>query len=39
LFAWIADLETNGILIEALTTSDNGDQTISATMTLKTRGL
>ncbi|OYY69733.1 type II secretion system protein GspM [Sphingomonas sp. 28-63-12] len=38
-FAWIADLEDSGILVETMTTSDNGDQTISATLILKMQGL
>ncbi len=39
LFGWIADLEASGILVDTLITTDNGDQTVSATITLKTRGI
>ncbi len=38
LFAWIALLEDNGILIDQLTTANNGDRTVSAQITLKARG-
>lgn len=38
-FAWIADLEASGILVESLSTSDNADQTISATLVLKIQGV
>jgi len=38
LFGWIAQLESAGILVESLATSDNGDKTVSAQMTLRTRG-
>lgn len=37
LFAWIADLERDGFLVDQLTTTDNGDQTLSVALTLKTR--
>lgn len=39
LFSWIADLESSGIIVDTLTTTDNGDQTISATIGLKARGI
>ena len=38
LVGWIAQLEAAGILIDSLATSDNGDKTVSAQMTLKVRG-
>lgn len=38
LFGWIAGLESAGILVDSLVTTDNGDRTISAQMTLKVRG-
>jgi len=38
-FAWVADLESNGILVDSMTTTDNADQTISATLVLKLQGL
>lgn len=38
-FAWVADLEASGILVETLSTSDNADQTISATLVLKIQGI
>lgn len=38
-FAWVADLEASGILVESLSTSDNADQTISATVVLKIQGI
>ena len=38
-FAWIADLEASGIIVSALSTNDNGNQTISATVSLKARGV
>ncbi|GAA0300554.1 hypothetical protein GCM10009087_07970 [Sphingomonas oligophenolica] len=38
LLGWIAQLETAGILVESLVTTDNGDKTVSAQMTLKARG-
>ena len=39
LFAWIAGLEDSGILIDQLSTGNNGDQTVSAQITLKARGI
>lgn len=38
LFGWIARLESAGILVDALSTTDNGDKTVSVQMTLKARG-
>ncbi len=38
-FAWVADLEANGMLVESLSTTDNGDQTISVTLVIKIQGL
>lgn len=38
-FAWVAGLEASGILVESLSTSDNADQTISATVVLKIQGI
>jgi general secretion pathway protein M len=37
LFGWIAGLESSGILVDSLTTTDNGDKTVSAQVTLKVR--
>jgi general secretion pathway protein M len=37
LFGWIARLESAGILVDALSTTDNGDKTLSVQMTLKAR--
>lgn len=39
LFAWIADLEGAGIIVDALNITSNGNQTVSAQMTLKARGV
>ncbi|OYY91408.1 MAG: general secretion pathway protein GspM [Sphingomonas sp. 28-66-16] len=39
LFGWIGDLERSGILVESLTTTDNGDQTISVQLSVKARGI
>lgn len=39
LFGWIATLEADGIIVDTLSASDNGDQTVAVTMTLKARGL
>lgn len=39
LFGWVADLEASGILVDSLTTTDNGDQTVSVTMVLKAQGI
>lgn len=38
LFAWIADLDGAGIVVDSLGTTDNGDRTVSAQMTLRSRG-
>jgi len=38
LFGWIGALEEDGILVDTLTTSDNGDKTLSATISFKARG-
>jgi len=38
LFGWVAGLESSGILVDSLSTTDNGDKTVSAQMTLKVRG-
>lgn len=37
LTAWIAGLEDDGILIDTLNMTDNGDRTVSVQMSLKTR--
>lgn len=39
LFGWIADMERDGFLVESLSTTDNGDKTISAQITWKLRGI
>lgn len=39
LFGWIAGLEADGILVTALTTTDNGDRTLAAVVTLKAQGV
>jgi general secretion pathway protein M len=39
LFGWIAGLESAGILVDSLSTADNGDKTVSVQMTLKARGI
>lgn len=38
LVGWLGELEASGILVDRLTTSDNGDHTLSAQVTLKARG-
>lgn len=38
LMAWIAGLEDDGILIDTLTLTDNGDKTVSAQISLRVRG-
>lgn len=38
LFGWIAGLESAGILVDSLATTDNGDKTVSAQVSLKVRG-
>ena len=37
LMAWLAGLEADGVLVDGLTVSGNGDGTVTATMTLKAR--
>lgn len=39
LFGWIAGLEASGLIVDSLSTTNNGDQTIAVQMTLRTRGL
>lgn len=38
LLAWIADLERDGLLVDTLATTDNGDRTVAVTMLLKSQG-
>jgi len=38
LLGWIAGLESSGILVDSLSTTDNGDKTVSAQISLKVRG-
>jgi general secretion pathway protein M len=38
LFSWIADLEAAGVIVDTADVSNNGDQTVSANMTLMKRG-
>jgi len=38
LMAWIAGLEDDGILVDTLTLTDNGDKTVAAQATLRVRG-
>ena len=38
LFGWIAGLEASGILVDSLSTTDNGDKTVSAQISFKVRG-
>ena len=38
LLGWIAALESSGILVDSLSTTDNGDKTVSAQISLKVRG-
>ena len=38
LLGWIAGLESSGILVDSLSTTDNGDKTVSAQVSLKVRG-
>lgn len=38
LLAWVADLEASGLLVERFGTTDNGDNTVAATLLLKTQG-
>jgi general secretion pathway protein M len=38
LMAWVAGLEDDGILVDTLTLTDNGDRTVAAQMSLRVRG-
>ena len=38
LLPWVARLEGAGILVDAVTLTDNGDRSVGVTMTLKARG-
>ncbi|TPG18662.1 type II secretion system protein M [Sphingomonas koreensis] len=38
LFSWIADLDGAGVIVATIDVSNNGDQTVSARMTLMKRG-
>jgi len=38
LIGWIAGLESSGVLIDRLGTTDNGDRTVAVQMTLKAQG-
>uniref|UniRef100_UPI0035CA0E91 type II secretion system protein GspM n=1 Tax=uncultured Sphingomonas sp. TaxID=158754 RepID=UPI0035CA0E91 len=38
LVGWIAELEAGGILVDRLATTDNGDRTVAAQLTLKAKG-
>ncbi|MGN6375197.1 MAG: type II secretion system protein M [Sphingomonas sp.] len=38
LFTWIADLDAAGVIVTSIQVSNNGDQTVSAQMTLMKRG-
>lgn len=38
LVGWIAGLESSGLLVDRLTTTDNGDRTVSVQMSLKAQG-
>lgn len=38
LMAWLATLERQGLLVEELRLTNNGDQTLAATITLRARG-
>ncbi|WP_353205525.1 type II secretion system protein GspM [Sphingomonas sp.] len=38
LIGWIAGLESSGMLIDRLATTDNGDRTVSVQMTVKAQG-
>lgn len=39
LLRWLADLEAAGILVDQLGTTENGDRTVAAQLTLKGQGL
>ncbi len=38
LFGWVAGLERDGLIVQRLAASDNGDRTLAVQMTLKKRG-
>lgn len=38
LVGWIAELEANGVLVDRLTTTDNGDRSVAVQMTVKAKG-
>lgn len=38
LFAWIAALERDGVIVQHLVATDNGDKTLAVQMTLRKRG-
>lgn len=38
LIGWIAGLESSGVLIDQLATTDNGDRTVAVQMTVKAQG-
>ena len=38
LFGWIAQLESAGVIVESLATTDNGDKTVSAQISFRVRG-
>jgi general secretion pathway protein M len=38
LVGWIAELEAGGILVDRFATTDNGDRTVAAQLTLKAKG-
>ena len=37
LFAWVAELEQSGLLVEALNATDNGDRTVAVDLTIRAR--
>ncbi len=39
LFRWLAELEGEGILVGQMQATDNGDQTVSVSITLRARGM
>ncbi|MEO5867117.1 MAG: type II secretion system protein GspM [Sphingomonas sp.] len=39
LVSWLGELEDDGILVDTLNLSDNGDKTVSAQISLRARGL
>ena len=38
LFGWVGTLEAQGIVVDQLTTTDNGDQTVAVQLTVRARG-